>query len=96
MINLKEYIKEGLFDDLDKIEKIGGNFNCSYCNSLTSLEGSPKEVGGYFNCSRCPSLTSLEGAPKEVGGEFACYNCGTQFTEEYVKQVSNIKRKMHV
>ena len=24
MINLKEYIKEGLFDDLDKIEKVGG------------------------------------------------------------------------
>ena len=24
MINLKEYIKEGFFDDLDKIEKIGG------------------------------------------------------------------------
>ena len=24
MVNLKEYIKEGLFDDIDKIEKIGG------------------------------------------------------------------------
>ena len=77
-------------------EKVGGLFDCSNCKSLKSLEGAPKVVGGDFYCGSCTSLKTLKGSPKEVGGEFACYNCGTQFTEEYVKQVSNIKRKMYV
>ena len=54
---------------------IKGDFICSECNLLTSLEGVPKEVGGYFNCSDCNSLISLEGAPKEVGGGFYCDRC---------------------
>ena len=185
MVNLKEYIKEGLFDDLDKIEKIGGmesnvkllkkeitdwitnntytliiksrlefdfnttpitvnydddiyisksvtslndnglfqwgevgggfycteckllkslegapkevggDFNCFYCESLKSLEGCPKEVGWYFNCSYCGNLKSLKSAPKEVGRDFYCSNCGTQFSEEDVKKVTNVKRYIY-
>lgn len=54
---------------------IGGNFNCSFCKSLKSLEDAPKEVGGDFNCSCCKLLTSLKGAPERVGGYFDCSNC---------------------
>ena len=50
--------------------RIGWNFDCSN-NSLTSLEGAPREVGGSFDCSS-NSLTSLEGAPQEVGENFYC------------------------
>ena len=32
------------------------SFICVNCNSLTSLNGAPKEVGGTFNCSYCNSL----------------------------------------
>ena len=51
------------------------DFRCTYCDSLTSLEGAPKEVGGDFICDFCESLTSLKGAPKEVGGGFNCSRC---------------------
>ena len=54
---------------------VKGDFDCTYCKSLTSLEGAPKEVGRDFRCSACTSLTSLEGAPKEVGGDFDCDFC---------------------
>ena len=56
---------------------IKGNFICSDCASLTSLEGAPKEVSGDFVCDECNSLTSLEGAPKEVGGNFTCWSCNS-------------------
>ena len=46
--------------------EIKGNFDCSYCSSLTSLDGAPEKVGGNFNCSYCDSLTSLEGVPKSI------------------------------
>ena len=54
---------------------IKGDFYCTNCGSLTSLEGAPKEVGGDFDCEYCTSLKSLEGAPKEVGGDFDCEYC---------------------
>ena len=161
MKNLKEYIKEGLFDDLDKIEKIGGmehnaeqvkkeiynwlckntrvkifknklkynftddgiivdyagdivfndiesltnglfqwgevggGFYCNGCRSLKSLEGGPKKVGENFTCNYCLSLESLEGAPEEVGGYFNCFKCKIQFTEEDVKKVSKVKKKIN-
>ena len=56
---------------------IKGNFICSDCTSLTSLEGAPKEVGGSFYCDNCTSLTSLKGTPKEVGEVFCCEYCNS-------------------
>ena len=53
-----------------RLKKVGGDFYCSNCTSLTSLEGVPQEVGRNFYCRNCPSLTSLEGAPKKIGGKF--------------------------
>ena len=54
--------------------KVGG-FSCSFCESLKSLQGAPKEVGRDFSCSSCKSLTSLQGAPERVGGSFSCSYC---------------------
>ena len=74
---------------------IGGIFDCSFCPSLTSLEGAPKKVGGYFNCSFCPSLTSLEGAPEKVGGTFICVHCKIQFTISDVRKTSKVNGEIH-
>ena len=62
-------------NEIEAPQKVDGYFNCSECNSLTSLEGAPQKVDGDFNCNRCESLASLEGAPQEVGGNFNCSNC---------------------
>ena len=74
---------------------VRGTFGCDSCYSLKSLEGAPKEVGGDFNCNNCDSLTSLEGAPKKVGGNFYCSVCKIQFTEDDVKQVSNVRGEIN-
>ena len=65
------------FEKLPDISEsiVYGDFDCLWCNNLTSLEGAPKEVGKSFDCSYCSKLESLEGAPKEVGGNFYCSKC---------------------
>ena len=55
--------------------EVKGNFDCTQCSNLKSLEGAPEKVGRNFYCGGCNSLTSLEGAPKEVGEDFYCKNC---------------------
>ena len=75
------FVADGHFCFIDKNGNEAKNviikkdFNCSYCASLTSLKGAPKEVAGNFSCSYCNSLTSLKGAPKEVAGNFSCSYC---------------------
>ena len=75
------FVADGHFCFIDKNGNeaknviIKNDFNCSNCNSLTSLKGAPKEVGGDFYCYYCTSLTSLEGAPQKVGKDFSCYSC---------------------
>jgi hypothetical protein len=76
-------------------EKVGGMFECYRCKSLTSLKGAPKEVGKSFVCHNCKSLTSLNGAPEKVGGDFDCYRCKTQFTEDDVRKVTNVRGKIY-
>lgn len=61
---------------------IKGNFDCSCCPNLTSLEGMPKEIKGNFKCFSCHSLTSLKGAPKKVGGDFDCSFCSNLISLE--------------
>jgi hypothetical protein len=75
-------------------EETGRHFNCSDCASLRSLDGAPEKVGLDFYCQACKSLKSLKGSPKDVGRYFYCFNCGTQFTEDDVKKVSNVKEKI--
>jgi hypothetical protein len=51
--------------------EVKGYFKCDD-NSLTSLEGCPKEVSdGFFSCS-WDKLTSLEHSPKIIKGDFYC------------------------
>ena len=55
--------------------RVSGNFDCSECDNLTSLEGAPEEVGKGFDCAYCSNLKSLQGAPQSVGGNFYCSHC---------------------
>ena len=55
--------------------EIKGDFDCSWCTELKSLEGAPEKVSTDFYCSYCKSLETLKGAPKEVGGAFGCLRC---------------------
>ena len=73
---------------------VNGNFNCLYCDFLTTLKGAPKKVGGDFYCYRCSSLTTLKGAPKEVGRDFYCTECKQQFNEKDVKNESKVNGKI--
>ena len=61
---------EQLTNEFFKWGKVGGSFSCSFCESLTSLQGAPKKIDGSFDCDNCESLTSLQGAPKKVGWDF--------------------------
>ena len=54
---------------------VRGDFDCTGCNNLKSLEGAPEKVGGDFWCDHCVGLETLKGAPKEVGGLFDCNHC---------------------
>ena len=75
-------------------KEVGNHFNCQACNSLKNLEGAPEKVGWDFYCQGSKSLTSLKGAPKEVDRDFYCFNCGTKFTEDDVKKVSKVKKRI--
>lgn len=55
-----------------KFNKVTGLFHCGR-NSLTTLEGCPREVGDAFICN-ANGLTSLYGAPLSVGGDFVFVN----------------------
>jgi len=68
-----DLIKNGYF--ICDFGVVKGSFDCSEFNTLTSLEGAPKEVDGYFLCNRCNNLKSLKGAPEKVGGFFNCEYC---------------------
>jgi len=68
-----DYIHNGKF--IIKFNQVGGDFDCSGCHLLESMQGAPEEVGGDFMCFVCPSLQSLEGSPRTVGGNFNCSSC---------------------
>jgi hypothetical protein len=74
-----------------KFRNVSGSFCCCGCISLTSLEGSPKYVSGDFYCYGCTSLTTLKGAPKSVGGDFYCCGCKRKFSEEEVRQYTDVR-----
>ena len=74
-IEVTDYNITSLTDGSFVWNKVRGDFNCSLCSSLKSLEGAPKEVGRDFECSGCLSLKSLEGAPEKIDGSFYCNNC---------------------
>ena len=67
---------------LPKINKLIGNFDCSYNNHLKSLKGSPKNIIGHFDCSHCNKLETLKGAPLNVSQNFNCSLCNAIKTLE--------------
>ena len=73
---------------------VGGSFYCGN-NQLISLKGAPTYVGGEFGCGN-NKLTSLDGAPTYVGGSFNCRYNPVKFTEEQVRAVCDVKKKVYV
>ena len=76
-------------------KEVGGGFYCDN-NKLPTLEGAPtKVIRGGFYCGN-NKLTTLKGAPTEVGGTFHCTGNKKQFTEDEVKEVSNVSGTIYV
>jgi hypothetical protein len=57
-----------------KVISFPGGFSCNGCESLTSLEGCPKDVY-FFMCVGCKKIKSLEGCPKYSPHNFNCSDC---------------------
>ena len=55
--------------------KINGDFDCSHCECLETLEGAPQVIRGNFLCYDCPSLEKLDTHTKEVYDNFDISNC---------------------
>ena len=66
---------ESLTNGLFRFGTVNGNFYCTGCPKLKSLEGAPELVGGRFDCTKCMGLKSLEGAPRKVALSFVCVDC---------------------
>lgn len=70
-----EFSATSLTNGLFEWGEVKGDFSCSDCKKLRSLEGAPKKVDGNFDCSSCGYLYTLEGAPEYVLGNFDCSDC---------------------
>lgn len=73
--------------------KIIGNYFCSY-NKLKSLYGSPPIVE-TFNCNN-NLLETLDGIPTIIKYIFNCSNNKVKFTEDDVKNLTDVKDKIIV
>ena len=76
-----------LTNGMFRFGKVSKSFDCSYCNSLKSLEGAPEEVGRDFSCIGCESLKTLEGTPQKIGGGFICGFCKSLISLKGAPQV---------
>ena len=74
---VEEFSAPSLTNGLFEWGEVKGDFSCSDCKKLRTLEGAPKTVGGNFYCSSCRNLYTLEGAPEYVLGSFDCSNCSS-------------------
>jgi hypothetical protein len=54
---------------------VGGDFFCSWCHDLESLDGCPEEVYGNVELFGCGKLKNLIGGPNKVGRNFEVQNC---------------------
>lgn len=84
-------ITNGLFIFADTPD----DFCIGYNKNIKSLDGCPNIVKGDFDC-RSTAITSLEHAPEETYGNFICTYCNTEFTEDDVKKVCNVHKKIFV
>lgn len=58
-----------------QFDTIKGNFNCSNCQNLISLHGSPVYVMRYFLCKNNRNLMTTAGGPRTVGGDYDVSGC---------------------
>ena len=87
------------FPDYIQFNEIYGWFACQG-NQLISLKGCPKIVSNTFTC-RNNNLESLKYSPlfvghKSVGNYYDCTNNKIRFTENYVKELCNVKGNIYV
>lgn len=88
---------ESLTRDIYRFGSIQGNFDCSGCPNLKSLEGAPQEVKGNFYCIGNESLTTLKGAPQKVEGVFDCSGCiNLESLEGAPKECREIRYPKHL
>ena len=74
---------------------IGDDFICNH-NNLTTLEGSPQNVGRDFDCTH-NNLLKIDFGPKLVNQHYFISNYNTtQFTEQDVRNVSEVKGKVYI
>ena len=73
--------------------KVIGNFHCSECKYLKSLEGAPKKVGGDFDCSHCKSLTSLDHLPKYIHGNL--YILNIDLTQKHIESLTQVSGNIY-
>jgi hypothetical protein len=83
--NLPEYINFNI---------IHGCFQVGYCN-FTTMRGFPKIIKEDFSCAG-NKLTSLEYSPKIVGLFYSIQNNYKQFTEEEVRKVCKVGKRVIV
>ena len=72
----------------DGIVDVDGNVNL-YDKNLTSIPIQFGRVSGWFDCES-NKLTTLEGAPQSVGDWFDCRNNKKKFTEQEVRELSEV------
>ena len=70
--------------------KVDGDFNCAGIESLTSLEGCPREITGDFIISDTRNLKSLKGCPEKVGGDFEAKRVTLKELDDFPKYVGNL------
>ena len=63
-IIVKNYKITSLTNGLFIWATVDSDFNCETCNSLTSLEGAPKEVRSGFYCVKCGRYFTQEDVKK--------------------------------
>ena len=50
---------------LKSLEEVKGDFYCSNCKNLKSLEGAPEKIKGFFYCVNCKNLTITDSDNKK-------------------------------
>lgn len=89
-IAVKNKSIEALTNGLFIFTVCNGDFDCSNCYNLKSLEGAPKKIKGVFICSFCKSLTSLKGGPEHTSGIYYCNDCNLESLEGAPNKLSAI------
>ena len=89
-----EFCQDTALPPFIKFGHIHGNFECLY-SKFQSMTGFPKYVDKDFTCFSCPNIYSIEGMPTLIERDCIIRKCGRQFTEEEIRDKSNVTRKVY-